>query len=281
MDSLQAYHLHIDLEGKHYQSDALHLPKPLQLEHISCNPTRFDTITPNLDGLYLTLKATTNEDGTATKFYRYDIGQTYMIETIKWGESYYIAHPIFYNRYMHMIRGYFSCPSDPRCSRYLFDVATPEMIKAGKVTPEMIENNQDIFHCAHGHIYDGQVVLEKVNLIRVEFERTTNTAPRFCWAYEYQANAAEISIENRTTPSIHDFPVYYLKIRYNFGIRYSALIKQFALDSDYYKYMELSKKFSIGEQSLYHIQPGYVEGNIHSVSDAHEKVIGYFYATAI
>lgn len=63
--------------------------------------------------------------------------------------------------------------------------------------------------------------------------------------------------------------------------KYSALIRQFSIPKEAHHFLSLMKEFSEGEGTLFEVQPGFVEGNIRSVSHEDEKVIGIFYASAV
>jgi hypothetical protein len=63
------------------------------------------------------------------------------------------------------------------------------------------------------------------------------------------------------------------------SVRYSILVRQYALTADAYNYWQLIQKTSEGTGTLFDLQPTQLVGNIHSVSDAGEPVIGYVTAS--
>ena len=63
--------------------------------------------------------------------------------------------------------------------------------------------------------------------------------------------------------------------------KYSIEINQHALSEEAYNYFENMKKNSEDLGSFYDAQPTEIKGNIHSVSNPDEPVIGYVYATSV
>jgi Domain of unknown function (DUF4249) len=66
----------------------------------------------------------------------------------------------------------------------------------------------------------------------------------------------------------------------NMRIRYSILVKQFALSQNAYLYWKALKDVNESQGTLYDRQPGTVRGNVTSLSDK-EVVVGYFDAGAV
>ncbi|HTK18600.1 MAG TPA: DUF4249 domain-containing protein [Mucilaginibacter sp.] len=64
-------------------------------------------------------------------------------------------------------------------------------------------------------------------------------------------------------------------------IRYSILVKQYALTSDAYNYFTLLKKNTEQLGSIFDAQPSALTGNIHCISDPKELAIGYVTAGQI
>lgn len=65
------------------------------------------------------------------------------------------------------------------------------------------------------------------------------------------------------------------------GIRYSILVKQYALDQAAYQYLEILKKNTEELGSIFDAQPTQLIGNIHSIKNPSEPVIGYFRASTV
>ena len=65
------------------------------------------------------------------------------------------------------------------------------------------------------------------------------------------------------------------------GIRYSILVKQYALTEQGYQYFEILNKNTENLGSIFDAQPSQLTGNIHSVSNPAEVVIGFFSASSV
>ncbi len=63
--------------------------------------------------------------------------------------------------------------------------------------------------------------------------------------------------------------------------RYSVLVKQFVQSFEAYNYYRVLNEFSISENIFSENQPGFIEGNIKSISNSNEKVIGFFEVAAV
>jgi len=64
-------------------------------------------------------------------------------------------------------------------------------------------------------------------------------------------------------------------------VRYSILVKQYALTADEYNYFVLLKKNTEQLGGIFDAQPSEITGNIHNLADAAEPVIGYITAGAV
>ncbi len=65
------------------------------------------------------------------------------------------------------------------------------------------------------------------------------------------------------------------------SIRYSILVRQYALTTDAYQYLEILKKNTENLGSIFDAQPSQLIGNIHSVRDPSEIVVGFFTASTV
>jgi hypothetical protein len=66
-----------------------------------------------------------------------------------------------------------------------------------------------------------------------------------------------------------------------FGVRYSILVRQYALDKTGYAFYELMKKNTEQLGTIFDAQPSEIKGNIRCINDAEEQVIGYISASTI
>ena len=110
-----------------------------------------------------------------------------------------------------------------------------------------------------------------------EFENIT-----YCWpraesrgiALASTEGLSENRVERQVISSVN---LYSNKLLY----KYSALIRQYSLDNEAHHFLSLMKEFSEGDGTLFEVQPGFVEGNIHPVTDPGEQVVGIFYASQV
>ncbi len=65
------------------------------------------------------------------------------------------------------------------------------------------------------------------------------------------------------------------------SIRYSILVKQYALTEAAYQYFSILKKNTENLGSIFDAQPTQLIGNIHSLKNANEVVIGFFAASSV
>jgi hypothetical protein len=65
------------------------------------------------------------------------------------------------------------------------------------------------------------------------------------------------------------------------SIKYSILVKQYALTPDAYQYFSILKKNTENLGSIFDAQPTQLTGNIHSVKNPGEVVIGFFTASSV
>lgn len=90
----------------------------------------------------------------------------------------------------------------------------------------------------------------------------------------------EIILSNTSNLSSNDldsFPVRFITSNDPvLGQRYSILVKQYSLTGEAYSYYSTLKKISGSESLLSQNQPGFVNGNLYSLNNDEEKVIGFF-----
>ena len=100
---------------------------------------------------------------------------------------------------------------------------------------------------------------------------------RICYKTQ---GSKEILIENTSLLSedrILNFPIRFIsKNDYTIANRYSILVKQYIQNYASYAFYKNLKKFSENGGLLSQTQPGFFYGNINSIDDSNEKVIGFF-----
>jgi hypothetical protein len=65
------------------------------------------------------------------------------------------------------------------------------------------------------------------------------------------------------------------------GVLYSMLVRQYALTEDGYNYLTLMQKNTESLGSIFDVQPSVLKGNIHSLTNPDEQVIGYISAGTV
>lgn len=76
---------------------------------------------------------------------------------------------------------------------------------------------------------------------------------------------------------VNDFPLTFLpRATSKLGVRYSILVRQFAMTQEAFDYWEELKKTTESLGGLFDPQPGKVTGNVSNIADDNEVVIGYF-----
>jgi hypothetical protein len=98
-----------------------------------------------------------------------------------------------------------------------------------------------------------------------------------CWQTTSSKHIIINSSEKLQEDVIHEFPVVNIsKGSQKLFIKYSMLLRQRVLTREAYDYWAELQKTTESLGGLFDPQPGKVTGNIHSVNDAAEPVLGYF-----
>ncbi len=97
-----------------------------------------------------------------------------------------------------------------------------------------------------------------------------------CWHIVPSTDIFIGSTTALTEDRISQFPLITIpKNSEKLGIRYSLLVKQYALTQAAYLYFQILKKNTEQQGSIFDVQPSQLKGNIHSVTNPDEPVIGY------
>ncbi|MBB3054378.1 DUF4249 domain-containing protein [Mucilaginibacter gotjawali] len=100
-----------------------------------------------------------------------------------------------------------------------------------------------------------------------------------CWASDTASTIVLGTSAKLSKDIISDQPVIAIPFNSEKGfIRYSILVKQYALTADAYNYFVLLKKNTEQLGSIFDAQPSALRGNIHCTSNPAEPVIGYITA---
>lgn len=104
----------------------------------------------------------------------------------------------------------------------------------------------------------------------------------FCWRHEastrvFLNSSAKLTQDVISAQQLHSIPLGTEKI----SIRYSVLVRQYALTEEAYQFWEIMKKNTEQVGTLFDPQPSQLLSNIHAVNDPGEPVIGYVSAGSI
>jgi hypothetical protein len=98
----------------------------------------------------------------------------------------------------------------------------------------------------------------------------------YCWAYESASrillnSSAKLTEDRITAQSIKNIRIGSERI----AVRYSILVRQYALTKDAYEFWEIMKRNTEQVGTLFDPQPSQIKSNIKCVNDAKEPVIGF------
>jgi hypothetical protein len=98
-----------------------------------------------------------------------------------------------------------------------------------------------------------------------------------CWRSDYSQTISIASTQNLTQDLITRFPLTSVSILSTdkFVVRYSILVKQYALSEEWYEWNEKIKKNTEQLGTIFDPQPSGTGGNIHCTTDSTEAVIGF------
>jgi len=103
-----------------------------------------------------------------------------------------------------------------------------------------------------------------------------------CWKYGFSNSIIIGSSVAYETDTIPEAPVRFIgNGDEKLAVRYSILVRQTALDKKGYEFYEMMKKNTENLGTIFDPQPSQVTGNLYSVSDPGEPVIGNISATTI
>lgn len=110
----------------------------------------------------------------------------------------------------------------------------------------------------------------------------TDPALYNCWKYDTSSNIHLGSSAKLEKDIIHLNPLLFLSnMDEKLGVRYSILVRQYALEKEGYQFFEQMRKNTELLGSIFDPQPSALKGNIRAVSDPEETVIGYISAASI
>jgi hypothetical protein len=104
----------------------------------------------------------------------------------------------------------------------------------------------------------------------------------YCWKYDTLRSIVLQSSEKLTKDIISLKPLRFIPyLDEKMGVRYSIQVRQYALDKQAFQFYELLRKNTESLGTIFDPQPSVITGNIHSLSDPKELVIGYIGVTTM
>ena len=103
-----------------------------------------------------------------------------------------------------------------------------------------------------------------------------------CWKNNESSGVLVNTSKNLNEDIISELPLVFISNETDrLSIKYSILVKQYALSERSYNFWKDLEKINENLGTLFDPQPYVLQGNIHNVSDENDVVLGYFDASAI
>lgn len=100
--------------------------------------------------------------------------------------------------------------------------------------------------------------------------------PHICWDNDHSDNILIATSANLSSDIIYLKPLTVIPPNSEkFSVKYSIIVKQYAITSDAYNYWETLRKTTEEAGTLFDQEPSQITGNIHCVNNPKEPVIGY------
>ena len=120
-----------------------------------------------------------------------------------------------------------------------------------------------------------------VNLWDFEI-RSKRHEDRICYASDTSTTVIQVATNKLGEERISKFPVRFIdRNNYIISHRYSILVKQYVQSYNAYTYYQTLEKFSSTENPFSQIQTGFFGGNMTSVDNDSEKVLGFFGVSSV
>jgi hypothetical protein len=129
------------------------------------------------------------------------------------------------------------------------------------------------------YYYSRVIYVSTPNIVR---DRTPTEDVSVGWKYYSSTSILLGSSARLQSDVISQAPITFIpKNDEKTSVRYSLLVKQYALDKAGYEFYDLMKRNTESLGGIFDVQPSEIRGNIKSVSDPNETVIGYVSASTI
>jgi hypothetical protein len=125
------------------------------------------------------------------------------------------------------------------------------------------------------YIYD-------INLKKIRDRKFPDEDVAVCWKYESSSTIVLANSTRLLDDIIYKAPVHFIANgSEKLAVRYSILLRQYALDKEAYNFYELMKKNTEDIGNIFSPQPSEIRGNIFNVRDSREYVLGYVTASTV
>jgi hypothetical protein len=132
------------------------------------------------------------------------------------------------------------------------------------------------FHAKYGSGFLVDPVTKEIR------SRREDEAAYYCFTGDISSNAVIASSAKLSSDVIFQAPVTtILSTNEKISVRYSILLRQYALTKEAYEFWENIRKNTEQLGSIFDAQPSQLQGNIHSISNPAEPVIGFVTITNI
>jgi hypothetical protein len=112
--------------------------------------------------------------------------------------------------------------------------------------------------------------------------RDTNQRIYRCWRGGSSTNILAFSTEKLARDVVYEYPLRFIPINsVVLSQTYSILVRQYAITRDGYQFFNLMKQNTEQQGSIFDAQPSQLSGNIHSLSNPNEIVIGFISAGSV
>ena len=105
---------------------------------------------------------------------------------------------------------------------------------------------------------------------------------RTCYSTKYSTSINQASLNELDVNAVIDFPVRFIdKNNEIIRERYSILVTQYVQNFEAYNFYKKLKELGITENLLVENQPGFIQGNIISLENPDESVVGFFQVSSV
>lgn len=103
-----------------------------------------------------------------------------------------------------------------------------------------------------------------------------------CWKHNTSTQVLVSSSKNLNKDIISEFPLTYISNSTDkLGLKYSILVKQYALNEKSYNYWKEQENINESLGTLFDPQPYVIKGNLYNPDDENEIVLGFFDASSV